>query len=140
MAQASAFDSDDTPQPVHPPERLAPVVSLTARLQDPAGKTEAVEEVPADVRATMEHWRKALAGAGLDFTTPRPPAEVMMAIADGLERVVGGLLYVRHGGGPHELPPNPTAGMDVDSARHWVSILRGMAAAADTALRSQRQP
>jgi hypothetical protein len=65
---------------------------------------------------------------------------VTRVIASELERLVGGLSFLREGGGPRNLPPNPQVGMDAVSAAECAGLLRELAAAAERATaRSQEE-
>lgn len=117
------------------PTRPANVTDLDlwrrrAAAESPAGLTP----MPADehLRAAADHWERVLAAAGLDFTTPHPPGAVLKLVTAELERLVGGLLFVREGGGPKNLTANPEAGMDPVSAMECVALLRELGAVAQS--------
>lgn len=124
-AQATDDSADD-------PRLLAPVVDLASRRaadqnspQPPAAVPLALDATEGAIQAA-KHWRAALRAAGMDFDIPAPPGDVMRAIAAEMERIVGALVYVREGGGPHGLPPNPGIGVDLTSAREYIGVLREM--------------
>lgn len=96
-----------------------------ARREEPPGQS--AEE---DLEHAVAHWESVFAAAGLDFATPQPASVVVPLVAAELERLVGGLMFVREGGGPRNLPANPDAGIDSLSAMECAALLRELSAVA----------
>lgn len=77
-----------------------------------------------------QHWEQVLHDAGLDgFDAATTPREMLAVIGPALEAIFGGMIYLRYGGGPHNLAPDPEAGVEYESAREVFGVLREMAAA-----------
>ncbi|MEU1036960.1 hypothetical protein ABZ402_52065 [Streptomyces mirabilis] len=86
------------------------------------------------------YWESVFAVAGLDLITPQPPAMVTRVIASELERLVGGLVFLREGGRPRDLSPNPQVGMDAVSAAECAGLLQELRAAVErVTARSQEE-
>jgi hypothetical protein len=125
--------------------RFAPVIDLaTRRKRDPDAEPAEVPKRPSAEEAVefaASYWDGVFAAAGLDFVTPVPASVVVPLITAELERLVGGLMTVRDGGGPRNLPPNPGAGMDAVSAMECAALLRELCAVAERGrARSQEEP
>jgi len=84
-----------------PQSALAPVVSLSTRRPRKGRGTRTLS--PAERAA--QYWEQTLREAGLEgFDAATTPAEMMHVIGPAMERLIQGLVYVRHGGGPRNLP------------------------------------
>jgi hypothetical protein len=131
---------------VHRDKPAAPgrVVDLASRRKRcPANApTAAPSDSPAEdgLEYAASHWDGVFGAAGLDFTTPVPPADMVPVITAELERLLGGLVTIREGGGPMDLPPNPEAGMDVLSAMECAGLLRDLCAVAQRGRARGRRP
>lgn len=84
---------------------LAPVTDLAARRtrHDPPPPTGLTPD--ESLKQAADHWEGIFADAGMDLRTPA--AELLPVVAAELERLVGGLLYVRAGAGhgtPRRIP------------------------------------
>jgi hypothetical protein len=112
-------------------ESVAPVITLNTRrrLLPPAPA-----DAPGDERSA-EFWRSAFAEHGLTLDSSAPVDDVLKIVAERLEAVVTGLLYLREGGGPRELAPDPEVGIDYRGALEVVGLLRELKAAPAVARR-----
>jgi hypothetical protein len=108
------------------PDSIAPVVSLQAfrRLmtRPPA------DAPPGDERAA-QFWKSVFAEYNLSLTGAAPVEDVLRIVAERMEAMVTGLLYLREGGGPRNLAPDDAAGVDYTGATEVVGLLREMGAA-----------
>jgi hypothetical protein len=111
---------------------MASVVSLHTRrrLLPPS-------EVVGDARAA-EFWKGVFAEHGLSLDGSAPVEDVLKIVAERMEAMVTGLLYLREGGGPRELEADQQAGIDYTGATEVVGLLREMAAAPKTVRGSTR--
>jgi hypothetical protein len=121
------------------------VVDLTARRRrctaSAAASAPSADPCAEDgLNYAAAHWEATLGAAGLDFTTPVAPAEMVPVIAAELERLLGGLVTIREGGGPMELQPNAEAGMDALSAMECAGLLRDLCAVAQRGRARGRRP
>lgn len=107
-----------------PRGHVAPVVSLQTRQRMTAPPPDTVGDGQA-----AEFWRTAFAEHGLSLDDSAPIEDVLKIAAQRLEAMVTGLLYLREGGGPRELPPNEETGIDYTGAIEMVGLLREMGVA-----------
>jgi hypothetical protein len=83
---------------------------------------------PGDEQAA-EFWRSVFAQYGLTLDEKAPVEDVLKIVAERMEAMVTGLLYLREGGGPRDLAPDAEAGIDYIGAREVVGLLREMKSA-----------
>ncbi|WP_128378494.1 hypothetical protein [Streptomyces cavernae] len=76
-----------------------------------------------------EFWKSVFAEYGLSLDDSAPIEDVLKIVAQRMEAMVTGLLYLREGGGPRGLAPDPEAGIDYTGATEVVGLLREMKAA-----------
>lgn len=103
---------------------IAPVVMLLTRrrlLPPPS------PDAPVDDKAA-QFWKQVFDEYDLRLNDSAPIEDVLKIVAERLEAMVTGLLYLREGGGPRDLAANPESGIDYTGAKEVVGLLREMAA------------
>jgi hypothetical protein len=80
------------------------------------------------VRAA-EFWQSVFAESHLRLDASAPVEDVLKIVAERMEAMVTGLLYLREGGGPRQLAPDPQAGIDYTGATEVIGLLREMRSA-----------
>lgn len=111
--------------PADYPDSVAPVVSLNSRRRLMARPPA---NAPGDEKAA-EFWQSVFAEYNLRLDGAAPVEDVLRIVAERMEAMVTGLLYLREGGGPRNLDPDETAGVDYTGAKEVVGLLREMSAA-----------
>lgn len=118
-----------------PPDReprLAPVVDLTSRRSSKPVTSDSTAPGSTDLEEqARRHWERVFSAAGVDLGGD-DTVSVVRLVTKELERLVGGLLAIREGRG-EDLPPNPTAGVDLTSAVEITGVLHDLVHAAETA-------
>jgi hypothetical protein len=111
--------------PADLPEHIAPVVPIQTRRRLMARPPA---DAPGDEQAA-QFWQSVFDEYNLSLTGTAPVEDVLKIVAERMEAMVTGLLYLREGGGPRDLKPDEGAGVDFTGATEVVGLLREMGAA-----------
>lgn len=127
MSASEVDSSGDSRRPAD--GHIAPVVRLNTRRRVlPSTSADATGNEQA-----TQFWQSVFAEQGLSLDDCAPVEDVLKIVAGRMEAMITGLLYLREGGGPRDLAPDPEAGIDYTGATEVVGLLREMSAAPEVA-------
>lgn len=85
-----------------------------------------------DPHSVAAMWREVIAKQGASLSDPLV-ANVAIAIAEAMERLVYAGMAIRHGDAERDIKPNPDDGFDSTSGQVMIDLVRGLRDAAAVA-------